>query len=513
MMADKKVKGQGSRFIPGSNIARHREWRGLKDTWYDYCQWMKVLGIMAKFITISPIRIVRGLFEYRWFGSYLAAFNYADRCVEGLRGPALRVAHAQLEPIFKNVTTQLGQMMKADRRFGENDFADKIVLLEQTMAPEILAGFPNLVALPLEVYQGLIGCYMDQNLCPHYIDAMEELGLPADSCRLSSNAAGVAVCDDFPKIGACIIANNMPCDSSTMNSQLIERRLGIPSITAEVPMRWEDRNTDKYSLAQMKNTIAFVEKHTGEKFDEEAFWRVIKAHNQEVENEMEKWSYMQTRFAPIGGALGALYHAFYFTFSGGTKPIILEADKKILEIAQRAYREKTNCFPKARHRAIMWGGPACYWLQFHNWLYNCWGIYVVAAMDNFSGNVMIPTDSLDNALIGVARNYETGVMRRHLTGGWEHLVEFWAEAEKFDCDMIVLNDDITCKGALGLTGVILDQAKDKPQKLMIVSNDMFDHRTISRQDMRTQVNDFMRTVMQEEPLDASLMEYDDNIGW
>ena len=48
---------------------------------------------------------------------------------------------------------------------------------------------------------------------------------------------------------------------------------------------------------------------------------------------------------------------------------------------------------------------------------------------------------------------------------------------------------------------------------MVVSNDMFDHRTISRQDMRDQVNSFMSTVMQEEPLDASLMVMDDGDGW
>lgn len=512
-MSENKVKGAADRFIPGTNIARHREWRGLNDTWYDYTQWIKVLGVMVKFVTIAPLRIMRGLFEYRWFGSYLAAFNMIDRCVEGLRGPALRVAHEQLYPIMQTATTQLGQMMKGDRRFGENKFSNKIVLLEQTMSPEILAGFPNLIPLPLEVYQGLEGCYMDQNLCPHYIDAMEEVGLPSDSCRLSNNAAGVAVYDDFPKIGSCVVANNMPCDSSTMNSQLIDRRLGLPSQPAEVPMRWEDRNTDKYSLAQMKNTIEFIEKNTGEKFDEEAFWKVIHAHNQEVANEMEKWEYMKTDYCPIGLTMGSLYHAFYFTFSGGRVPGVLKADKKILKITQEAYQNEINCFPKARHRAIMWGGTACYWLQFPNWLYNCWGIQLVAAMDNFSGNVTIPTDSVDNALIGIARNYETGVMRRHLTGGWQHLVEFWEEAEKFNCDMVILNDDITCKGALGLTGIILDQAKDKPQKLMIVSNDMFDHRTITRADMRKQVYDFMTTVMQEEPLDPSLVEYDDELGW
>ena len=110
-MAAKKQKGQGSRFIPGSGIAKHREWRGLGDTWYDYTQWMKTLGVMAKFVTISPVRIVRGLFEYRWFGSYLAALNMADKCVEGLRGPALRVAREQIMPIMKTATTHLGHQI------------------------------------------------------------------------------------------------------------------------------------------------------------------------------------------------------------------------------------------------------------------------------------------------------------------------------------------------------------------------------------------------------------------
>ena len=104
-------------------------------------------------------------------------------------------------------------------------------------------------------------------------------------------------------------------------------------------------------------------------------------------------------------------------------------------------------------------------------------------------------------------------MRRHLTGGYRHLLEFWEEAEKFNCDIVILNDDITCKGALGLTGVILDQAQTRPQKLVMVSNDMLNHVTIPRQNIRDQINDFMINVMQAEPLDESLMVIDDYYGW
>lgn len=46
---------------------------------------------------------------------------------------------------------------------------------------------------------------------------------------------------------------------------------------------------------------------------------------------------------------------------------------------------------------------------------------------------------------------------------------------------------------------------------MMVSNDMFDRRIISRQNMRGEVNKYMTVVMQEDPLDASLIEYDDTM--
>lgn len=512
-MAEKKNKGAGSRFLPKTGIAKYREWRGLKDTAYDYLQWLGNVGIMGGFLAKSPVRILRGMLEYRWFGSYLGAFHMIDRCMEGLRGPALRAAHTQMHAIMKGSTDMIADMMKGDRRFGETEYAGKLVLLEQTMCPEIIAGFPGLKPMPLEVFQGLLGCYMDQQLSPFYMDIMENVGLPADSCRLSANAAGVAINDDYAVTGACLITNNMPCDSSTMNSQLIERRVTVPSIVAGIPMRWEDEHTDKYALWQMKRVIRFIEEQTGEHFDQEAFFKTIRAHNREVRNELEKWEYMKTLYSPYGLVLGSLFHAFYFTFSGGRLPYCGQADRKTLKIAEKAYREKTNCFPKARHRMITWGGPGCYFLHLPNWLYNCWGVLVVAQMDNFSGNYLIDEENLDQALLGIAHNYERGVMRRHLTGGYGHLLEFWDEAEKFNCDMVLMYDDITCKGAMGMAGMVNDQAKDRDIHLMWVQNDMFDHRTISRNQMRKQINDYMTAVMQEQPLDASLLDIDDYEGW
>ena len=510
----KKEKLSRDRFYDKTGIAKHREWRGLKDTFYDYTQWVVNLGIMGAFVAKSPIRIMRGMIEYRWFGSYLGSLHWIDKCMEGLEGPALRVAHTQMHAIMNTATNHIANMMKGDRRFGDTKEASKQVIFEETMGPEILGGFPKLTPTLMEAMQGLVGAYMDQTLPPHYIDAVEHYGLPTDSCRLSATTVGVAILDDYPRNGACLIVNNMPCDSSTMNSQLVRRRFDIPEFIGSLPMRWEDEKTDKYALSRMKKMISFIEESTGESFDEKAFFEMMEKHNIEVEDEQAQWEYMATPYTPYGASIVNLFHTTMYAFSGGRVPAINRAQKKCLEIAKKAYEDKVNCFPKARHRAIIWAGPGCYFFHFANWLYNCWGILVIAQMDNFEGCTLIPTDSLDNALVGVAKSYEHGIMRRHLTGGYEHLLEFWELARRFNCDIVVMNEDITCKGALGLSGVVNDSMKNYPEiKMMTIPNDLFDHRTISRNDMRREVNSFMTAVMQEEPLDASLLDFDDYEGW
>ena len=65
-------------------VRKHREWRGVKDTFYDYLQWLKLMGTLAKFIS-KPLN-VKGFFRYRWMGNYLAVPMMVDRMTEGLRG-------------------------------------------------------------------------------------------------------------------------------------------------------------------------------------------------------------------------------------------------------------------------------------------------------------------------------------------------------------------------------------------------------------------------------------------
>ena len=40
-----------------------------------------------------------------------------------------------------------------------------------------------------------------------------------------------------------------------------------------------------------------------------------------------------------------------------------------------------------------------------------------------------------------------------------------------------------------------------------------DPRTVSRRDMRAKVNNYMRAIIQAEPTDESLLEFEDDITW
>ena len=84
--AEHGVGGQRSRYYDKTGVAKWREWRGVRDTFYDYSAWLKNLAAMAGMVASAPLPILKGFWEYRWMGSYLGTFMFIDRLVEGYRG-------------------------------------------------------------------------------------------------------------------------------------------------------------------------------------------------------------------------------------------------------------------------------------------------------------------------------------------------------------------------------------------------------------------------------------------
>ena len=93
------------------------------------------------------------------------------------------------------------------------------------------------------------------------------------------------------------------------------------------------------------------------------------------------------------------------------------------------------------------------------------------------------------------------------------LDELWRICDEYNADTVIMYNQISCKGMDGLNGIFDDQARERNINFIWVDQDLMDPRTVSRRDMREQINKYMTTVLQEEPVDPTLVDFDDTMAW
>ena len=121
-------------------VRRRREWRGVKDTFYDYTRWLYLMGVLGKFIMVP--RNVKGFFRYRWMMSYLFVPHGMDKFTVGLRDEALRIAHTSFNFVIADVTQAIANCFRGDRRVGNDKaYSDKCVITDENSMVTFMMGF------------------------------------------------------------------------------------------------------------------------------------------------------------------------------------------------------------------------------------------------------------------------------------------------------------------------------------------------------------------------------------
>ena len=499
-----------------SRLLKHREWRGLGDTAYDFYYWLLNWNELIKAAKNNPKAMKKLLLRYRWMASYLAIPNFVDKNTEGMRGTALRTAHISYNMMVKNFATGFKFLQMADQNIaGPTPLAKRVIVHTNTFPYLLLGGFPTLIAMQLQVMPLFSALLMDQNIAVPYLAAIESYGVPADVCPMPEAEAGVAVMDDYSNMGACFLATNMVCDGSVINSQFLARRVNLPTFVMSQPLIYEEEQTQELAVAELRECIKFVEEITGESYNWDALRQTCQRFNLQTELEMNKWETNMTEYPQFTGSALWLFRMFTAINGAAKDPRYIPVEKKVDALVKRALEKKeVNVRKERRHRAIIWSCPANYYADFHLWLENCWGISGVMDMETHAYNIIIDTTSADTMLRDIARNYQRVAMRKHTNGGYKHaLEELWELVERYNCDMVIMYNQMSCKGMTGLEGIYQDEARKRGIKMCWVTQDLYDPQTVSRRKMREDVNKFMTTVMQEEPLDPSLMDFDDSIAW
>lgn len=506
--------GLRSRYQDKTGIARYREWRGVKDTFADYGAWLNNLMSMAAMVAKAPVPVLKGFWEYRWMGSYLGTFAFIDRLFEGYRGTELRIAHRNMHCIVASLTNKIALVLANDRRLGGGPLTDDIVPMDEVLPPLFMTGFPTLIPIPIQTLPEFIICDIDQHLEPHYIDVAESFGLAADVCSRCSAETGVAIDDDFPMVGKAVLTTNMPCNASEATSMFQRRRFGMPDFPVTLAMIHNEPGAHPYSTQMLKDAIAFIEKEYGVRYDWQALFARAEHMNEQNRIELEKWEIFKTPYSALTGISESLYRLYAWASVNGQEDRFTRNDRKVLKIMQEAYQRRYQPYQgTTRHRAFLWGPSAVYYTDFPTWIQNCWGVNIVLNMDSTMGHNMISTTDPEQAIQDLALFSEKGVMRHHAVGGWDNVNAVWEWAARFNCDMVIFNDNVACKGMNGVHALMEEQARDLGFRFVFLEHDLEDCRTISRRDMRNTINKYMSVVLNEKPLDETLVDFDDSLAW
>ena len=366
--------------------------------------------------------------------------------------------------------------------------------------------------VPLEMIPYFVTCHVNSHTVLNYIDAVQSIGLPGDPCPMCQAESGIFVLDDVPDYAPAVITCNEACDASVSTSTLQDWFFDKPLFSLPMPMQFDDPLVKKYCAREIEELWKFVEEQYGIPFSWEKLVHKLELQNELQRFEWEKWEVAgKTDYYPVNGVAQALYRIYQTQY--GDWEIWHVTDRKVRKILEKCVRKKINSFPQTRHRVIAWSCAPLYYSNWCTWAYNCWGLNNIINMDSLMFDMEIRTDSYEHTLEDMAQYHLWAPMRRMAVGGMKHMFELWEYMEKFNCDMVAMYDQLQCKGVQGLHGLFEDEFRDRNIKAFWIPHALPDSRTVSRAEIRRLINDYMTTVMHEEPLDPSLLDFDDSMTW
>ena len=295
---------------------------------------------MIKMVMRDPVSIMLGLFEYRWFSSYLACPAFFDRNTLGYRGRAVTMNRLLMADVYRYTENCVANLLMADKRIGGNEkLNSKIMLFDEMTMAQMMAGFPGLIGLPWQLIPVFLVSELDQLICIPYIDAVESYGLPADTCPVPTSECGCAIVDALPHCGQGFISTSTPATAPTWppaSRSAASRSSASRPTRSRCPSATTTRTPVDCGAADMQHCIKWVEEITGEKWDWNHYFEAIKRFNEQTKMEMEKWEMNSTPYPQLIGPCYELFRKWNYEMDGGLNPNVMRPSTRSASSCTRA---------------------------------------------------------------------------------------------------------------------------------------------------------------------------------
>ena len=324
----------GDLYCDKTGLYKHREWRGVKDTFYYFHKvWMYNYAMLVYDVMRygGLVTFFKGCWRYRWMGqTYLPVLHWFDRGMEGLRGEALRACPLHYRAMTNATIYQFMQMFSNDLNIQKGKKAkarhDKTMAHDETVWGGIFYPFSKENEnVPLQMIPYFVTCHVNNHTVLNYIDAVQSIGLPGDPCPMCQAEAGLFVLDDVPDYYKAVITSNEACDGSVATSILQDWLMDKPLFAMPQPMQFDDPLVQKHCQKEIEEAWRFIEEQTGTKFDWDQLVKKLESQNELQRFEWEKWDVAaNTDYYPINGVSQALYRIYQSQY--GDLPIWHETD-------------------------------------------------------------------------------------------------------------------------------------------------------------------------------------------
>ena len=343
----------------------------------------------------------------------------------------------------------------------------------------------------------------------NYIDFAEKMGIPMENCNNIKIWIGAMIQDITPRPDIIIYAD-FPCDSTTIEWQIIKNYWRVPTFAFDVPYwhydktnEFYDEKTLPYYVSQLKEMIKFIEKntHTIITFDKlkESFERSNQARNYILEIQ----ELLRAKPNPLNSDISYTLYLTILT-SGGLPGKPVEYMKMVRDKAIYNYKRKVSAISERyegkeeKYRCFWTCMPVYFDPLTFTWMEERFHISTVM---NMMGNQIaqpVDTTSEESLLTDLSKNILNLPMGRQLRGPLEYLLDdIIRTIKEYQVDFCIWGGHIACKQSWGIANLVKQLVQERiGVPTLIFEVDDLDGRVVTSRSIKKTIRDFVKNVLE-----------------
>ncbi len=332
------------------------------------------------------------------------------------------------------------------------------------------------------------------------IENAESQGFSRDLCSYFKTNIGATTTKIKASLGGIdkptfIASTNTICDTHVKWFQIQARTMNVPYFAFDVPSCVDgigDKRLEEYVdylVDQFHDFFAFVEKHTGKKFDEQKYFETLEKSDRLAEVWQEIYEYRKITPTPV---------AFQDTLAAIFPMVILpglDVGIKYYEDLLKDIKEKVakheGAMPKGteKYRILFEGIPMWYRIKYFHQLAN-FGAVVTYEPYTYSFG---PRKKLGVSLKESIRDMARMMIMIPYNYSLERRIEYFERTiDEYDLDGVILHSNMSCRpSCVGMIDLKNTIQQDKGIPVLLLDCDMNDPRAFSEAPMQTRLEGFI----------------------